>query len=80
MVYRLKTKAGQAIYKKRKETVEPVFGIIKTVLKFQQFMLRGLEKVAVEWDLITTAYNLKRLHKLCGGRLDGGAKFQPQKA
>lgn len=78
MVYRLKTKAGRAIYKKRKETVEPVFGIIKTVLRFRQFLLRGLEKVAIEWDLITTAYNFKRLHKLCGGRLSGLEKMQPQ--
>ena len=76
MIYRLKTKAGRTIYKKRKETVEPVFGIIKTVLGFQQFLLRGLEKVAIEWDLVTTAYNFKRLHKLCGGSLSGWAKFQ----
>jgi len=78
MVFRLKTKAGRAVYKKRKETVEPVFGIIKTVLQFRQFLLRGLEKVAIEWNLITTAYNFKRLHKLCGGSLSGWSKFQMQ--
>lgn len=69
MAYRLKTRDGRDIYKKRKETVEPVFGIIKTVLDFREFLLRGLEKVAIEWDLATLAYNFKRLHKLCGGCL-----------
>jgi transposase len=69
MAYRLKTKEGRAIYKKRKETVEPVFGIVKSALGFRQFLLRGLEKVAIEWDVVTLAYNFKRLHKLCGGRL-----------
>lgn len=78
MIYRLKTKAGRSIYKKRKETVEPVFGIIKTVLRFQRFLLRGVAKVAVEWDLVTTAYNFKRLHKLCGGSLSGWAKIRSQ--
>lgn len=72
MAYRLKTKEGQDIYKKRKETVEPVFGIIKSVLGFRQFLLRGLEKVAIEWDVATLAYNFKRLHKLFGGRLMSG--------
>jgi transposase len=64
MLYRLKTKNGKEIYKKRKETVEPVFGIVKSVLGFRHFMLRGLEKVNLEWDLVTLAYNVKRLHKL----------------
>jgi hypothetical protein len=61
---RLKSAEGKAIYKKRKETVEPVFGIIKTVLGFRQFMLRGMEKVNSEWELVVSAYNLKRLHRL----------------
>ena len=68
MAYRLKTKEGRERYKERKETVEPVFGIIKSVLGFRGFLLRGLEKVNIEWDLITLAYNLKKLHKLSGGR------------
>jgi len=79
MAHRLKTEAGRAVYKKRKETVEPVFGIIKAVMGFRQFLMRGLEKVATEWGLVTLAYNVKRLHKLCGGRLmPGNLEIQPQ--
>ncbi len=69
MAYRLKTKEGREIYKKRKETVEPVFGVIKSVLGFRQFLLRGLDKVNIEWDLVTLAYNFKKLHKLSEGSL-----------
>ena len=78
MAYRLKTKEGRAVYKKRKETVEPVFGIVKAALGFREFLLRGREKVAIEWTLMTLAYNVKRLHKLCGGSLAGLARIQPQ--
>ena len=67
MVHRLKTREGKAIYKKRKETVEPVFGIIKSVMGFRQFLLRGLDKVNLEWELVALAYNVKRLHKLMDG-------------
>ncbi len=67
MGHRLRTKEGRDRYKLRKETVEPVFGIIKHVMKFKQFLLRGEEKVGLEWDLITLAYNLKRLHKINNG-------------
>ena len=51
-------------YRLRQQTVEPVFGIIKAVLGFTGFSLRGLDKVAGEWDLVALAYNCKRLHKL----------------
>jgi hypothetical protein len=47
--------------------VEPVFGIIKSVLGFRQFLLRGLKKVGGEWNLICLAYNLKRMHRLGAG-------------
>ena len=67
MARKLKTRRGKKIYKKRKETVEPVFGIIKSVMGFRQFMLRGIEKVNTEWSLVRVAYNLKRLHRLMGG-------------
>ena len=67
MIYRLKTAEGRTKYKERKETVEPVFGVIKSVLGFRQFLLRGLDKVNIEWDLVMLAYNLKKLHKLTGG-------------
>jgi transposase len=67
MRHRLKTKAGQALYKLRQQTVEPVFGIIKAGLGFRQFRLRGREKVSLEWTLVCLAYNLKRLHRLRTG-------------
>jgi transposase len=64
MAYKLQTKIGRAIYRLRKCTVEPVIGIIKEVLGFRQFSLRGLTAVAGEWTLVCLAWNLKRLHGL----------------
>jgi len=64
MQEKLKTDAGRRLYAKRKHTVEPVFGIIKSVMGFRQFLLRGLEKVTGEWDLVCLAYNVKRLWAL----------------
>jgi len=64
MAYKLKTDIGQAIYRLRKSTVEPVIGIIKEVMGFRQFSLRGLVKVAGEWNLVCIAFNLKRMHTL----------------
>jgi transposase len=64
MTYKLSTKIGQAIYRLRKCTVEPVIGIIKEILGFRQFSLRGLKKVTGEWCLVCLAFNLKRLHIL----------------
>ena len=64
MLYKLRTEAGNAIYKLRKSTVEPVFGIIKEIMGFRQFSLRGLAAAAGEWNLVCLAYNLKRLHVL----------------
>ena len=64
MAHRLETKAGRALYKLRKETVEPVFGIIKEVLGFRRFMLRGEEKVGIEKDLLNSSYNLKRMFNM----------------
>ena len=64
MLYKLRTQAGKALYKLRKSTVEPVFGIIKEVMGFRQFSLRGLIAAAGEWNLVCLAYNLKRLHIL----------------
>jgi hypothetical protein len=68
MAYRLKTEEGHRNYKKRKETIEPAFGIIKSALGFRQFLMRGIEKVNIEWDLVTLAYNFKRMHKLMKGQ------------
>ena len=66
MRYRLQTPEGKAIYAQRKGVIEPIFGIIKQVMGFRQFMLRGFEKAKREWDLVCLAYNLKRLHVLMG--------------
>ncbi|MBW1736145.1 MAG: transposase, partial [Deltaproteobacteria bacterium] len=67
MKQQLKTKAGKAISAKRKSTVEPVFGIIKAVMGFRQFLLRGLKLVAGEWGLVCIAYNIRRLYALSRG-------------
>ena len=64
MAYKLRTKIGRALYRLRKSTVEPVVGIIKEVLGFRQFSLRGLFAAEGEWTLVCLAYNLKRLHTL----------------
>lgn len=62
--HRLKTQEGKCLYAKRKSTVEPVFGIIKHVMGFRQFMLRGAKKVKSEWDLVAICWNIKRLHAI----------------
>ena len=64
MTHRLSTLEGRVIYAARKSTVEPVFGIIKSVLGFRQFHLRGLNGTSGEWPLVTMAWNLKRLFNL----------------
>lgn len=64
MKAKMETAEARKRYAKRKQTVEPVFGIIKAVLGFRHFHLRGLEKVSTEWKLVTLAYNVKRLHAL----------------
>jgi IS5 family transposase len=64
MKERLQTEAAKKKYRHRKSTVEPVFGIIKSVLGFTRFHLRSLEKVKNEWALVTLAYNCKRIANL----------------
>ena len=64
MAHRLLTPEGKRCYALRKQTPEPVFGIIKSVLGFRQFRLRGLDKVRGEWSLVTMAWNLKRMFAL----------------
>ena len=65
MAHRLKTREGRDLYALRKQTPEPVFGIIKSVMGFRQFLLRGLEKVRGEWSLVTMAWNMTRMFVLC---------------
>ena len=64
MARRLQTSVGRQLYKLRQQTVEPVFGIIKEVLGFRQFSLRGREKASLEWLLVCVSYNCKRLFAL----------------
>ena len=64
MAHRLQTNIGKQLYKLRKQTVEPVFGIIKSVLGFRQFRLRGWDKVSLEWLLVCLSHNFKRLFTL----------------
>ena len=66
MKHRLQTPEGKTIYAKRKSMIEPVFGVIKHIMGFRQFMLRGFEKAKGEWNLVCIAYNLKRLHTIMG--------------
>jgi transposase len=64
MAYRLKTPAGRKLYGLRKQTPEPVFGIIKSVMGYRQSLLRGLENVAGEWNLVTMSWNIRRMFAL----------------
>jgi len=64
MAHRLKTPEGKNLYALRKQTPEPVFGIIKSVMGFRQFSMRGLEEVRGEWSLVTMAWNIKRMFAL----------------
>jgi transposase len=64
MKEKLKTPQGKRIYAKRKQTAEPVLGIIKQAMGFRQHLLRGLEKVRGEWTLVCTAFDIRRIHSL----------------
>jgi len=64
MQEKLSADANRDSYRLRQQTVEPVFGIIKQAMGFRQFLLRGHAKVTLEWQLLTLAYNCKRLHNL----------------
>ena len=64
MGHRLSTREGKQRYALRKQIPEPVFGIIKSALGFRQFLLRGLDKVRGEWNLVTMAWNIKRMFVL----------------
>ena len=64
MASKLDSEEGRALFRLRRQTVEPVFGVIEAVLGFTDFSLRGLDRVAGEWKLVALAYNCKRLHTL----------------
>ena len=67
MAWRLRTPQGKQLYGLRKQTPEPVFGIIKSVIGFRQFLLRRLDRVRGEWSVVTMAWNIKRMYALSLG-------------
>jgi hypothetical protein len=66
MRYRLQTQAVRALSGLRKQTAEPVFGIIKSVMRFRQFLLRGLQLTSGEWNFVAMAWNIRRMAVLVG--------------
>jgi len=80
MRHRLRTVSGKAKYALRKQTVEPVFGIITSVLGVRQFLLRGHAKVSLEWTLTALAYHFKRLFRLVHRNPAGGFGWIAQSA
>ena len=64
MAHRLGTQAGRALHRQRKLTVEPVFAIARRVMGWLQMRMRGLHKTQGEWNLVTMAWNIKRMHVL----------------
>ncbi|HVA28046.1 MAG TPA: IS1182 family transposase [Candidatus Baltobacteraceae bacterium] len=72
MQHRLRTKDGRAIYGQRKATIEPRFGNIKSIHGFRQFSLRGHDNVSGEWQIMGSAYNLKRMHTIFLNAKKGG--------
>jgi translation elongation factor EF-Ts len=63
MARKLRSKTGSALYAQRKAIVEPVNGQIKEARALRRFLLRGLEKVDVEWHLIAATHNLLKLFR-----------------
>jgi hypothetical protein len=61
----MNTEPAKALYRQRKQTVEPVFGIVKAAMGFRQFLMRGLAAVEAEWTLVALACNAKRMARLC---------------
>ncbi len=61
MQHKLRSAAGKALYAARKHIIEPVFGQIKGVRNIRKFLLRGLEKVSAEWNLICLTHNLLKI-------------------
>jgi transposase len=64
MRHKLRTESGKAVYKLRKQVIEPIFGVIKSIIGFRKFSRRGFQNAATEWKLICMCYNVKKLHKL----------------
>lgn len=63
MARKLRTRRGKALCAKRKGIIEPIFGQIKQVLGFRQFLLRGLAKIRAEWRLVCLTHNMLKLYR-----------------
>jgi len=61
MRHKLRTATGKLLYAARKHIIEPVFGQIKSARGIRGFLLRGLEKVSAEWQLICLTHNLLKM-------------------
>ena len=79
MAWRLRTPHGKQLYGLRKQTPEPVFGIIKSVIGFRQFLLRGLDRVRGEWSLVTMAWNIKRCMRSAWAERSPSAALEPRR-
>jgi transposase len=66
MARKLRTKPGRAAYARRKAIVEPVFGQITTVQNGRQLLLRGLDGVRGEWQLLSACHNLLKVFRHAG--------------
>ncbi len=64
MKARLKREGAKHLYAFRKQTVEAVLGVIKSIMGFTHFHLHGITNVASEWALVALAYNFRRLARL----------------
>ena len=67
MKEKLRSATGKVLYAARKQIVEPVFGMIKSARGIRKFLLRGLEKVSAEWQLICLTHNLLKIWRRCSG-------------
>ena len=58
------TERARSLYARRKELIEPIFGILKEQLGARRFLLRGLANVRAEFRLLATAFNLRTLWRV----------------
>jgi DDE family transposase len=73
MRQKLATSTGKVLYAARKRIVEPVFGQTKGARGIRGFLLRGLEEVAAEWQLICLTHNLLKVwRRACGAGASAG--------
>jgi len=66
MKEKMETEDAKKVYNLRKTTIEPVYGNIKQNLGFRDFLLRGLDKVKIEMNLVCIAHNLQKIWRLAG--------------